>query len=65
MRQTGVDIYSIALWLGHESPTTTHGSVEADIQMKRRTLAALKAPDASMRRFARKMTYSPFSEAFD
>jgi site-specific recombinase XerC len=29
--QSGVDISIIALWLGHESPTTTHHYVEADL----------------------------------
>jgi site-specific recombinase XerD len=28
--QSGVDITVIALWLGHESPTTTHHYVEAE-----------------------------------
>ena len=32
--QSGVDISVIALWLGHESPTTTHQYVEADLAMK-------------------------------
>jgi site-specific recombinase XerD len=63
MLQAGVDIYSIALWLGHESPTTTHGYVEADLQMKRRTLAALEAPDAPIRRFAPKDDVLAFLES--
>jgi site-specific recombinase XerD len=29
--QAGVDITVIALWLGHESPETTHQYVEADV----------------------------------
>jgi integrase len=40
--QSGVDISVIALWLGHESPTTTHHYVEADLAMKDRALARLK-----------------------
>jgi len=36
--QSGVDLSVIALWLGHESPSTTHLYVEADIEMKRRAL---------------------------
>jgi integrase len=32
------------LWLGHESPSTTHMYVEADLAMKERTLARLKPP---------------------
>jgi len=29
--QSGIDITVIALWLGHESPTTTHMYIEADL----------------------------------
>ena len=43
--QSGVGITEVALWLGHESPVTTHGYVEADQAMKRRALAALNAPE--------------------
>ena len=42
MLQSGVDITVIALWLGHESPVTTHMYVEADLQMKRRALQTLQ-----------------------
>lgn len=41
MLQSGVDITVIALWLGHESPVTTHGYIEADLSMKDRALASL------------------------
>lgn len=34
----------IALWLGHETPTTTHMYGEADLSMKRRALDKLPAP---------------------
>ena len=36
--QAGVDISTIAIWLGHESILTTHKYMEADLEMKRRTL---------------------------
>ena len=36
--QSGVDISTIAIWLGHESILTTHKYMEADMEMKRRTL---------------------------
>ena len=39
--QSGVAHEVIALWLGHESPNTTHLYVEADIEMKRRTIEAI------------------------
>ena len=49
--QSGVDISVIALWLGHESPTTTHQYVEADLAMKEKALARLQEPNAVPRRF--------------
>ena len=49
--QSGVPFNVIALWLGHESTTTTHRYVEADLAMKERALARLEAPDTKMRRF--------------
>ena len=49
--QSGVDISVIALWLGHESPTTTHHYVEADLAMKDRALARLQDPKAKQRRY--------------
>ncbi|MCK9609317.1 MAG: site-specific integrase [Methylomonas sp.] len=42
--QAGVDITIIALWLGHESPVTTHGYIEADLSMKERALATIALP---------------------
>lgn len=42
--QAGVDITVIALWLGHESPETTHQYVEADVEMKRKVLERLDEP---------------------
>jgi site-specific recombinase XerD len=49
--QSGVPFNVIALWLGHESTTTTHRYVEADIAMKAKALARLDAPHTRMRRF--------------
>ena len=49
--QSGVDISVIALWLGHESPTTTHQYVEADLAMKEKALARLQDPQTPVRRF--------------
>jgi hypothetical protein len=46
-----VDLSVIALWLGHESPTTTHNYVEADLAMKNRALARLQEPKTKMRRY--------------
>jgi len=50
--QAGVDITVIALWLGHESPTTTHRYVEADLAMKQRALAKLAEPTPTIPRLA-------------
>lgn len=49
--QAGVDITVIALWLGHESPVTTHGYVEADLAMKERALAAIEPLEKKRKRF--------------
>lgn len=42
--QSGVDLTVIALWLGHEKPSTTHMYMEADVAMKRKALG--KIPQA-------------------
>ncbi len=42
--QSGVDITVIAIWLGHESPVTTHMYVEADLQMKEQALKKIQSP---------------------
>jgi integrase/recombinase XerD len=49
--QAGVDISSIALWLGHVSPSTTRAYVEADLAMKERTLVKLAPPSTRSNRF--------------
>lgn len=50
--QAGVDISVIALWLGHESPATTHQYIEADLAMKERALARLNQPEAKLQRYS-------------
>jgi site-specific recombinase XerD len=47
--QSGVDLSNIALWLGHESPATTHRYLEADLAMKERALQALQEPLTRLR----------------
>ena len=42
--QGGVSSEVIALWLGHESPNTTHLYVEADLTMKRQALEVIASP---------------------
>lgn len=49
--QAGVDLAVIALWLGHESPVTTHGYIEADLAMKERAIATLAPPEITGQRY--------------
>lgn len=42
MKQAGIDLSSIALWLGHESIKTTYIYQSADIEMKKQILQKLK-----------------------
>jgi integrase len=49
--QSGVAFNVIALWLGHESPNTTHRYVEADLAMKEKALARLEVPNTKLRRY--------------
>ncbi len=49
--QSGVDITVIALWLGHESTSTTHIYVEADLTMKEETLMRLQPAEVKIGRY--------------
>ena len=49
--QSGVDISTIAIWLGHESILTTHKYMAADMDMKRRTLEKVQEPGNNSFRF--------------
>ncbi len=49
--QSGVDITVIALWLGHQSPATTHLYLEADLTMKERALMKVDPPPTGRQRF--------------
>jgi site-specific recombinase XerD len=49
--QSGEPIGGIALWLGHESPTTTHQYIEANLAMKEKALARIQDPHTASRRF--------------
>jgi integrase/recombinase XerD len=49
--QSGVDITTIALWLGHEDPATTHQYIESDLAMKEAALRRVDAPTAHPVRF--------------
>ena len=60
--QAGVDLTVIALWLGHESPVTTHGYVEADLAMKERALATITPPETKRKRYRPADTLIQFLE---
>ena len=47
--QSGVAIEVISLYLGHASPQTTHGYIEADLKMKAECLRRLAEPKAPKR----------------
>ena len=52
--QAGVDVTTIALWLGHENPKTTHQYVEADLAMKQRVLESMEGLPAGQGRYRAK-----------
>jgi site-specific recombinase XerD len=49
--QSGTDLAVIALWLGHESPATTHQYLEADLAAKEAVLRRLTHPGPAPARF--------------
>jgi site-specific recombinase XerD len=42
--EAGVDISTIAIWLGHESIETTHKYMTADLRLKEKALAKISEP---------------------
>jgi integrase len=49
--QAGVDIATIALWLGHESIETTHVYLQADLGMQEKALEKLDPIEGVWKRF--------------
>jgi integrase/recombinase XerD len=49
--QAGVDLSVIAMWLGHESPMTTHRYLEADLATKETALAKVADPAPKQTRY--------------
>jgi integrase/recombinase XerD len=49
--QAGVDIATIALWLGHESIETTHVYLQADLEMQEKALEKLDPIEGVWKRF--------------
>jgi len=60
--QAGVMPEVISLWLGHESPNTTHLYVEADLAMKEKALRRLRSPNVHPVRFQAKGSLLRFLE---
>ena len=50
--QAGVDITTIAAWLGHAQLATTHGYVEINLRMKQAAVSSLSLPSPISRRAA-------------
>jgi integrase/recombinase XerD len=52
MRRHGIDLATIALWLGHEDVRTTHGTyLHADLALKEQALARTTPPNTQPGRF--------------
>jgi site-specific recombinase XerD len=49
--RAGVDVTVIALWLGHESPTTTRVYLHADMALKEQAIARTAPPDTQAARY--------------
>jgi integrase/recombinase XerD len=51
LREAGVDISVIALWLGHENITSTQIYLHADLAVKQRALARTTPPGTTQKRY--------------
>jgi hypothetical protein len=51
MREKGVDISTIALWLGHESLATVQIYLHADLAIKEKALAVAAPPGSTPGRY--------------
>ena len=65
LRQAGVDISVIALWLGHESIESTQIYLHADLALKQRALDRTAPLGADTGRYRPPTTCSPSSTASD
>ena len=59
----GIDTSVIALWLGHESPKTTHIYLHADLTLKEQALARTTPPDVTIGRYTPPDTVLAFLES--
>ena len=51
MRAVGLDVTTISLWLGHESPTSSRPYLHADLQLKQRALDRTRPPHTRTGRY--------------
>ncbi|MET3708957.1 site-specific recombinase XerD [Arthrobacter sp. UYEF6] len=63
MLEAGIDVTTIALWLGHESTQTTQIYLHADLALKERALARLQPPATSRHRYTPKGSTLAFLES--
>jgi hypothetical protein len=61
--QSGVTFSIIAIWLAHETPTSLHRYVEADLAMKEQALARLEEPNETVARYRPPDELQKFLEA--
>lgn len=62
MLAAGIDITTIALWLGHESPESTRPYLHADLDLKQRALDRTAPPDTAPGRYTPPDTLLTFLE---
>ena len=62
LRQAGIDISVIALWLGHESIETTQLYLHADLALKEQALARTTPPHTTPGRYRTPDTLLAFLE---
>lgn len=63
MLSAGIDITTIALWLGHESPDSTRPYIHADLQLKQNALDRTAPPDTTPGRYRASDTLLAFLRA--
>jgi len=62
MLTAGIDITTIALWLGHESPESTRPYLHADLALKQRALDRTAPPGTTPGRYTPPDTILAFLE---
>jgi hypothetical protein len=62
---SGIDVTTIALWLGHDSPESSRPYLNADLQLKQRALDRTAVPHTTRVATAHPTNYSPSSKDFN